>query len=195
MLTTAEKHMKLHLAIRVFHYYRKYWRPNLDKKLICIHEQKKVFDMFAIKTCLEDGRTVGHLPREVSRICKFLLDCGASMTVELTSTNYRRFPLVKGGLEIPCKINVNMLSTVTNVKPLNKFEELFTDLYIEPESPQILGSILQDGVIFKEKGVEPRQKIRKQEKPQTTTSSDIQKFFKPNNKNDEVNKNDELNKK
>ena len=116
MLTMSkEKHIELHLAIRGFHYYRKYWRPNTDEKLIWIHDQENVFDMFVIKTCLEDGLTVGHLPREVSRICKFLLDRGTSITAELTSTIYRFSPLVNGGLEIPCKINVKMLSTVKNV--------------------------------------------------------------------------------
>ena len=62
----TKKDIELHLAIRGFHYYRKYWRPNIDEKLIYIHKEENVFDIFAIKTCLEDGRTVGHLPREVS---------------------------------------------------------------------------------------------------------------------------------
>ena len=48
-----------------------------------------------------------------------------------------------------------MFSTVKNVELLYKFEELFADLYFEPESPQILGSILQDDVIFKEEEVDP----------------------------------------
>ena len=47
---------------------------------------------------------------------------------------------------------------------------------------------------FKEGEVEPHQKIRKKEKPQVTTSSEILKIFKPSNKNDEANKNKELNK-
>ena len=58
-----------------------------------------------------------------------------------------------------------MLSTVKNIEPFNKFEELFADLYFEPEFPQILGSILEDDVIFKEGEVEPCQKIRKKYKP------------------------------
>ena len=48
-----------------------------------------------------------------------------------------------------------MFSNVKNVELLYKFEELFADLYFEPESPQILGSILQDDVIFKEEEVDP----------------------------------------
>ena len=81
-----------------------------------------------------------------------------------------------------------MLPPVKNVELLNKFEELFADLYIEPESPQILGFKLQNDVIFKERELEPRQKIRKMAKPQTTTSLDVRKFFKANNKNDELSK-------
>ena len=38
---------------------------------------------------------------------------------------------------------------------------IFAELYIEPESPQILGSILQGDVILKEEEVEPCQKIQK----------------------------------
>ena len=54
MLTMAnKKHIELHLVICGFHCYRKYWRPNIDKKLICINVQENVFDMFLIKACLE----------------------------------------------------------------------------------------------------------------------------------------------
>ena len=66
MLIMADnKHIELRQAIRGFHYCRKYWWPDIDEKLICIHEQENVFDMFVIKTSLEDGRAVGHLPREI----------------------------------------------------------------------------------------------------------------------------------
>ena len=61
MLTMAnKKYIELHLVISGFHCYRKYWRPNIDKKLICINVQENVFDMFLIKTCLEDGRALNH---------------------------------------------------------------------------------------------------------------------------------------
>ena len=41
----------------------------------------------------------GHLPREVSRIAKFILDRGAKVNATLTSANFRRSPLVQGGLK------------------------------------------------------------------------------------------------
>ena len=135
--------------------------PLLLQILAIKYWQKTNLHSWATKCCwdVRDGRAVGHLSREVSRICKFLLDRGTSITAELTSTKYRRSPLVKGGPEIPCKINVKRLSSVKNVKLLNKFEKLLADLYIEPESPQILGPVLQDNIIYKEGEVEPRQKI------------------------------------
>ena len=63
--------------------------------------------MFAIKVC-DDVKIVGHLPMEISRPTKYLLDRGAVFTVELTSTNYRRSPLIQGSLEIPAKVTVNL---------------------------------------------------------------------------------------
>ena len=49
----------------------------------------------------DSRRTVGHLPVEISRTTKFLLDGGAEVIVKLTKTHFRRSPLVQGGLEIP----------------------------------------------------------------------------------------------
>ena len=62
--------------------------------------------MFAIKTCNQRGTMVGHLPCELSCITKFIIDCSATVSVMLTRTHYGRSPLVKGELEIPCKVSV-----------------------------------------------------------------------------------------
>ena len=50
---------------------------------------------------------LSHLPRETSRLTKFLLDCGEKISLVLSSTDNHRLPLVRGGLEIPCKITAN----------------------------------------------------------------------------------------
>lgn len=92
-------------AVRGFHVYRETWNPTEQEKLCCLFEENNVFDMFAIKTLHADGRTtVGHLPREISRPTKFLLDRGAKVEAELSATHYRRSPLFQGGLEIPCLV-------------------------------------------------------------------------------------------
>ena len=50
--------------------------------------------------------TVGHLPMENSRAPKFLLDRGARVVSILNSTNYSVSPVVQGGLEIPCRVEI-----------------------------------------------------------------------------------------
>ena len=62
-------------AVRGFQYYGKYWQPQLDDELYCQHELHNPFDFFAIKICMKNtGVSVGHLPMEISRATKFLLD-------------------------------------------------------------------------------------------------------------------------
>ena len=68
-------------AVRGYHFYRRYWRPQENEKLICLHEPGNAFDRFAIKTVKENGEIVGHLPKEISRITKYYLDRGASICI------------------------------------------------------------------------------------------------------------------
>ena len=82
--------------------------------------------------------TVGHLPREVSQITKFILDRGAKVTATLTSKNFRRSPLVQGGLEIACKVTIKMLATRKTHMNLDRFKELVKDYYTEPTDEEIL---------------------------------------------------------
>ena len=99
-------------AVRGFHYYRRFWRPKENEKLDCFYESGNVFDQFAIKTVDERGETVGHLPKEISRVTKHFVDRGISMHSKLTSRHYRRSPLVQGGLEIKCEVVINLRATV-----------------------------------------------------------------------------------
>ena len=45
---------------------------------------------------------------------KILLDRGANASAKLTSTHYRRSPLVREGIEIPCVATVSMPGIVIN---------------------------------------------------------------------------------
>ena len=64
----------------------------------------RVFLMCLPLKRMNESKIVGHLPREISRATKFLLDRGANVTARLSSTHYRRSPLFQGGLEIPCTV-------------------------------------------------------------------------------------------
>lgn len=48
-----------------------------------------MFDPFAVKVCERNSvKTVGHLPREISRITKFKIDRGAAVSVEIIWDHY-----------------------------------------------------------------------------------------------------------
>ena len=50
---------------------------------------------------MKEGRVVGHLPREVSKVAWYFLKRGDTINVEVIGRR-RRSPLEQGGLEIPC---------------------------------------------------------------------------------------------
>ena len=99
-MTNTLKVTEFSAAVRGYHYYGSIWFPEKEEQLDCSHDFGNVFDVFAIKTCKLDGTVVGHLPREISRATKFLLDRGAQISATLTSRDYRRSLLVQGGLEM-----------------------------------------------------------------------------------------------
>ena len=73
----------------------------------------------------------GHLTKEVLRIRRFFIDRSATVTVNLTSVNYRKAPLVLGGLEIPCKIRTQTPGTVSNLQVMERYKQLVEKLYIQ----------------------------------------------------------------
>ena len=60
---------------------------------------------------------------ELLRITKFLIDRGAKVEAQLSSTNYSRWLLIQGGLEIPCDVIVTMPGTMDNQLILEKIQE------------------------------------------------------------------------
>ena len=103
-------------TVRRYHYYLRFWQPKENEKLICLREIGNALDRFTIKTLRENGKTVGHLPKEISRITKYSLDRGASMYCTLSSEHYRRSPLVQGGLEIECQAMIETRATILQAK-------------------------------------------------------------------------------
>ena len=94
------------------------------------------------------GRIVGHLPFEVARCVKFLLQRGAIIDAKLSSTDYRRSPLIQGGLEIPCNVIVKMPPTLINKKIIERLDELLDVLYVEPDGSAVIGSFLHNSVDY-----------------------------------------------
>ena len=140
---TCVKYFQFSAAVRGFYYYRKSWFPEPEQALNCFHEQGNAFDRFAIKVCEKDkNKIVGHPPMKISRVTKFLLDRGANVSAKLTSTHYRRLPLVQGGIEISCVVTVSMPGTVINQLLMQRYKQLVETLYTEPKEEKNFGSIL-----------------------------------------------------
>jgi len=168
-------------AIRGYHYYRRYWHPVEEEQLVCSHEEDNAFDQFAIKTCKLNGSIVGHLPRELSRTLNFLMIRDARIFADLKSTNHRRSPLVQGGLEIPCKITIQMSPTRKNTQLLDRLIELVGSVYSEPTTPEIMGSFLVDEIEFEEVvNFEAEETSKPKQKKKTASSKrsyDIRDMF------------------
>ena len=170
-------------AVRGYHY-RKYWNPICNRLLYCSHEVGNHFDPFAIKVCKDDGEIVGDLPMEISRSTTFLIDRGFTATISLSSTHYRRSPLVQGGLGIPCKMVITMdIRTKRQQEVLDRYKELVNNFYFEPpDGEDIVGSF-----VVKEQEVLPSQCVAKKRKSdgagnrnskvESGANDDIRHFF------------------
>ena len=151
----------------------------------CFHEQGNDFDYFSIKTCKkDDNEIVGHFPREILRSTKFLIDRGARVTAQITSSHYRKSPLLQGGMEVRCKVSVTIPGTIKNHLLLDHYKELVEKLYCEPKNEVIIGNFLTPGVEpnlnhnRQAQGRETKeQRKRKNEKEQTSAKNDLRIFF------------------
>ena len=133
-------------AICGYHVFRKIWEPVIEEELKCAHEVGNEYDVFSIKTCQGSGKTVGHLPREISRATKFLLDRGATVNAKLSSEHYRKSPLFQGGLEIACIITVTMPGTVRNHMVIERYKEIVERLYCKPKNEVVIGCFLENTI-------------------------------------------------
>ena len=123
---------------------------------------------------------------EISRPKKFLLQRGAIVFAALSSTTYRRSPLVQGGLEIPCNVTINMAETLKYKQIIDRYKEMVEVLYSEPDGSAVLGSFLHHTIDVPKtlKQIKARRKeseLKECEKPESSTSvkcKDIRAFFK-----------------
>ena len=59
-----------------------------------------------IKGKIESLTLVGHLPREISRFCKYFLGYNGELDATVRSTKFPSSPLPQSGLERPIKLQV-----------------------------------------------------------------------------------------
>ena len=75
-------------AIRRYHVYKDIWTAPVDDKLSVEREFKNQFHRFAVKIIL-DGETIGHLPREFSKIARYFIARGGVITVAVKGPRQR----------------------------------------------------------------------------------------------------------
>ena len=133
-------------AVRGYHVFRKIWEPVIEEELKCAHEVGNEYDVFSIKTYQGSEKTVGYLPREISRATKFLLDRGATVNAKLSSKHYKKSPSFQGGLEVACIITVTMPGTVRNHMVIERYKEIVERLYCEPKNEVVIGYFLENTI-------------------------------------------------
>ena len=60
MKMLREKLVYAQAAVRGFYFYKSIWTPIECEVLSCEYEENDPYDIFAIKTCQENGRILGH---------------------------------------------------------------------------------------------------------------------------------------
>ena len=75
------------------------WSPFIGESLNTQMELDNVHDKNALKV-LKNQAVVGHVPREISRYCSFVLNSGGTMDATVTGA---RENSRGNGMEVPCK--------------------------------------------------------------------------------------------
>ena len=86
-----------------YHVFKTVCQYSIDEVLVCEREAHDVHDLGQAVRISKDGTTVGHVPRDISKACTFLILYGGSMKARVTDRHQNR----KGnGIETPCKYSV-----------------------------------------------------------------------------------------
>ena len=75
---------------------------------------------------------VGHIPKEISRYTRYIVEHGASVDGFVLATHHRPSPLIQGGLEIPIKLVVRLTDKEVNSAKLQKYLKFVDKKYKEP---------------------------------------------------------------
>ena len=98
--------------MRGHHVYKDVWTPILHECLQTRQDLGNAEDEFAVRVIKNDPAslnpelTVGHVPRELSRLCWYFLQNDGEITTFEIIGSRRRSSLVQGGLEVPCLYNL-----------------------------------------------------------------------------------------
>ena len=102
-------------GLRGFHVYSNIWKPKLNEKI----------NIEICTTQTPVAPIVGHIPKEISRYTRYIVEHGASVDAFVLATHHRPSPLIQGGLEIPIKLVVKLTDNEVNSAKLQNTVNLW----------------------------------------------------------------------
>ena len=88
-------------TVRGHHVYKASWSPYIGEELPVQCEVNNIHDDFAVAV-LKNSNTVGHVPREISRVCWYFLHKSGSEMTCIVNGDRRRSEVDGKGLVVPC---------------------------------------------------------------------------------------------
>ena len=135
----ADPKIQFPCGLRGYHKYRSVRAPTQEELLVAQQECNNPFDTYAI-ACIKLVTLVGisrqqvveHLPKEISRFTRFIVEHRAAVTVEVVDIKHIKSPLVQGGLEILIEVVVVMPFSASNKQAIDEYKRLVDNHYEEP---------------------------------------------------------------
>ena len=91
---------KIESIVRGHHVFKNIWTPTIGEDLRVTAESDNTFDEFAMAVC-KDNIVVGHVPRELSRVCWYILQRRNSQMVCGVTESRRRSEVSRKCLVVP----------------------------------------------------------------------------------------------
>ena len=92
---------RIESTVRGHHVYKASWSSYIGEELPVQCEVNNIHDDFAVAV-LKNSNTVGHVPREISRVCWYFLQKSGSEMTCIVNGDRRRSEVDGKGLVVPC---------------------------------------------------------------------------------------------
>ena len=102
--------LRIQAAVRGYPAYQTVWKPQTGDFFVVLHEPVNRHDRHAMAVYHEEepGTVVGHLPREISRTCRYFSKHEGKIRGKVTCP--RKYSAEAGGMEIPCELTFTFTS-------------------------------------------------------------------------------------
>ena len=116
-------------AVLGYHVYQGVWEPARGDLFVCLHESENRHDRYAMAVYRSEtpGVVVGHLPKEISKMCYYFIRHDGKISGKVTGR--RQYSEEAGGLEVPCELKFS-----GSARKVRKLRQLLTDL----DSPAVV---------------------------------------------------------